>query len=544
MLLQFIPFILYLSAIVVPPLVFLFHFIPWLYNFYGTRSIPGPFLAKFTDLWLALHSKNGHRSEVVHQLHLKHGSIVRIAPNHVSIADPAALPTIYGHGSGALKSDFYDAFVFMHTGLFNTRDRSEHTRKRKIISHVFSPKSILEFEPHLHHHIATLVRIWDRMYEDACRGRSGTEGEGWHGGQGYLWLNLLPWSNYLTFDITGDLSFGAPFGMLTTARDVTEIPRDQRKAMMAYGDKASTERVEVLEVPAVKTTHGRGEYSITMGCLPAYWRPLLARCLPWVRRGRADVKRLEGIAVMAVMKRLNSPPTDRVDLLSKLQEGKDNDGKPMGRDELTAEALTFMNAGSGTTSHSICAIIHQIACHPRVQGKLHAHLDERLGGMDLAGPVVTADEVKNLPYLDACINEGLRIHSTLALGLPRVVPEGGLHISGRFFPSGSIVSVPTYTIHRDKSVWGEDAESYRPERWEEAGKEQLKAMQSTFNTFSQGPRACVGKNLATLELQMILASLVRRYEFFLQDLNKPLDIRETLLRKPLRCEIGLRRRER
>lgn len=135
--------------------------------------------------------------------------------------------------------------------------------------------------------------------------------------------------------------------MLTAARDVAQIPKDQSNVFDAYGDKEA--KVEVIEVPAVKTINGRGEYSATMGCFPGYWRPF-ARQFPWFRRGLVDVKRLAGIAIMAVMKRLNSPPTDRVDLLSKLQEGKDNDGNPMGREELTAEALTLMIAGSDTTS--------------------------------------------------------------------------------------------------------------------------------------------------------------------------------------------------
>lgn len=70
---------------------------------------------------------------------------------------------------------------------------------------------------------------------------------------------------------------------------------------------------------------------------------------PWGSKGSKAVKNLAGIAVAAVAKRLTTP-TDRVDLLSKLQEGKDDEGKPMGREELTAEALTQLIAGSDTTS--------------------------------------------------------------------------------------------------------------------------------------------------------------------------------------------------
>lgn len=118
-----------------------------------------------------------------------------------------------------------------------------------------------------------------------------------------------------------------------------------------------------------------------------------------------------------------------------------------------------------------------------MQAKLHKELDEQLGTEDEL--VSTANQVKNLPYLDACINEGMRMHSTSALGLPRVVPEGGLTIHSQYFPEGTILSVPSYSIHRDPTVWGEDAEEYRPERWFERDPV---AMQKSFNPFSYGPR--------------------------------------------------------
>ena len=133
--------------------------------------------------------------------------------------------------------------------------------------------------------------------------------------------------------------------MIEAARDLAVVPKNQEDAMKSYG---SSKSVEVVEIPAVKILNGRGEYSMSMGVLPPWWRPFV-RHLPWYRKGGQDVKSLAGIAIMAVAKRL-ATPTDRVDLLSKLQEGRDGDGKPMGREELTAEALTLLIAGSDTTS--------------------------------------------------------------------------------------------------------------------------------------------------------------------------------------------------
>ena len=124
-----------------------------------------------------------------------------------------------------------------------------------------------------------------------------------------------------------------------------------------------------------------------------------------------------------------------------------------------------------------------MALNPDVQAKLQKELDDALGTDD--DPVTTFEQVKRLPYLEAVINEALRIHSTSSLGLPRIVPEGGLTVCGRRFPQGTVLSVPSYTIHRDGDVWGEDVERFRPERWFECDHA---AIQKTFNPFSFGPR--------------------------------------------------------
>jgi len=299
-----------------------------------------------------------------HDIKLFKGPIIRLAPNHISIADPNALAIVYAHGNGATKTDFYDAFVSIQRGIFNVRDRNEHTRKRKIISNIFSQKNVLEFEPHIRLHVKQLLQQWDRLSDMAIKGMSGIDGEGgWRGINGRLWFDCLPcelsaWNygsvrangkigaNYLAFDIIGDLAFGAPFGMIEAAQDVALVAKDQKSMMNSYGREAT--RDELINIPAVKILNGRGEYSMSMGSIPPHWRPI-ARQLPGWRQGRKDVRALAGIAIAAVSRRL-AAPTDRNDLLSNLQAGRDGDGNPLGREELTAEALTLLIAGSDTTS--------------------------------------------------------------------------------------------------------------------------------------------------------------------------------------------------
>ncbi|KAF5383993.1 hypothetical protein D9757_006970 [Collybiopsis confluens] len=530
--------------------LFIHILLPYILDPHSLRklSVPGPTLAALSDLWLGYHSAKGHRSEVVHGLHERYGRVVRIAPNHVSVASPDALQTIYAHGNGALKSNFYDAFVSIQRGLFNTRDRNEHTRKRKLVSHIFSQKSVLEFEPHIRIYVSQLLEQWSSLFDLALKGGKGEEGQGqgggWYGRDGRLWMDMLPWCNYLAFDIIGDLAFGAPFGMIKAAKDTAPIPAASPSADLTD----SKTQIQVREIPAVKILNGRGEYSMTMGVLPPSYRPL-AKQLPWFAAGAADVKALAGISIMAVRKRLVAQEAGtlqvrKTDLLEKLQRGKDDNGNPMGKEELTAEALTLLIAGSDTTSNSTCAILYHLARTPEAQRKLHEELDMAIP--DVEALPVTVNDVKadQLPYLDACINEGLRIHSTSALGLPRLVPQGGMTVEGVHFPEGTVLSVPSYTIHRDTEVWGSDIEDFRPERWLDLDQDRKELINKTFNPFSVGPRACVGRNLAFLELQIIVGSLVRKWDFVLEEgLKQELHTSEGFLRKPLGCRVGIKRRD-
>lgn len=134
------------------------------------------------------------------------GTFVRVAPNHLSIASPDALQVVYAHGNGSLKSNFYDAFVSIQRGLFNTRSRTDHARKRKIVSHIFSQKAVLEFEPNVRLYVGQLIRQWDRLCDFVKKdGEKGEEGEGgWLTQNGRVWLDCLPWYNYLAFDIIGE----------------------------------------------------------------------------------------------------------------------------------------------------------------------------------------------------------------------------------------------------------------------------------------------------------------------------------------------------
>src|ERR1700704_3546774 len=102
----------------------------------------------------------------------------------------------------------------------------------------------------------------------------------------------------------------------------------------------------------------------------------------------------------------------------------------------------------------------------RTPGVLQKLQDE----LDIAIPsgveVPTYGIVKNLKYVNNIIRESLRIHSTSSLGLPRVVPSrDGIEILGKRFPPGTVLSVPSYTIHPSEEIWGSNADEFVPDRW-------------------------------------------------------------------------------
>ena len=291
----------------------------------------------------------------------------------------------------------------------------------------------------------------------------------------------------------------------------------------------------ITYAPAVEVLNRRGEVSGTLGCLPglkpyAKWLPD-----PFFSKGIAAVQNLAGIAVARVSQRLDSKKdVERVDLLARLMEGKDETGAKLGRAELTAEALTQLIAGSDTTSNTSCAILYWTVKTPGVLEKLQKELDATIpSGVDIP----TYEMVKDLPYLQNVINETLRIHSTSSLGLPRLIPPGpGVDILGDHFPANTVLSVPAYTIHHSKDIWGSNASEFVPERWDNLTERQKNA----FIPFSYGPRSCVGRNVAEMELALIVATTFRRYEFDLY--QDKLETREGFLRKPLECLVGIKKR--
>ena len=177
-------------------------------------------------------------------------------------------------------------------------------------------------------------------------------------------------------------------------------------------------------------------------------------------------------------------------------------------------------------------ILYLLIKHEKVMTKLRKELDETLGQ---DGLIPIYDQVKDLPYLRACIEEGLRLRPPLSLGLPRKTMATTV-IAGQVIRPGVTVSVPTWTLHHSEQLFP-DAEAFLPERWLETDIDNLKKY---VMPFSQGPRACIGRNLAYLEMFVIIPALVRRYNFAFEDPNFILPALDRHVANPGDCPVSVR----
>lgn len=118
--------------------------------------------------------------------------------------------------------------------------------------------------------------------------------------------------------------------------------------------------------------------------------------------------------------------------------------------------------------------------HPETLKKLRQELEDA----NLSRPYPKWKEVRDLPYLDVCVQEGARIHPPFALPLERIVPAGGIDLLGRYLPEGTLVGGNPYVVNRHESLFGPRPEEWDPERWLRDGESHKKKLERSILTVS------------------------------------------------------------
>ncbi|MCA0377333.1 MAG: cytochrome P450 [Gemmatimonadetes bacterium] len=229
--------------------------------------------------------------------------------------------------------------------------------------------------------------------------------------------------------------------------------------------------------------------------------------LPWsphrqpqvVREACARIRRHLGTMLDA---RLARPECD--DIAGSVLDARDPEtGEPFSREELIDQLGVFFLAGHETTASSLTWAVFILSQRPDVVARLRAEVDAAVG----SGPV-TLDAVKRLSYVRMFFKEVLRLYPPITF-LPRVAMTDTT-IAGRAVPRGTMLMISPWCIHRHERLWRDPAR-FDPERFAPGG--EAEQVRGAYLPFGTGPRICVGAGFAAIETALILARLVRRYDF-------------------------------
>ena len=165
-----------------------------------------------------------------------------------------------------------------------------------------------------------------------------------------------------------------------------------------------------------------------------------------------------------------------------------------------------MVAASDTTAAFFCGFVRYVTQTSGIYDKLVAEIDDFDRKGLLAHPVPLFEQVKQMPYFKAVHLEVTRFYPSTPMIIPRYVSEGGLDLYGKHAPAGTEIGANPYVVQRDKGVFGEDADVFRPERWLE---DSAKAtwMEKHILTWGYGTRICLGKNIALMETYKLMSQV-------------------------------------
>ncbi|KAI8910214.1 cytochrome P450 [Gorgonomyces haynaldii] len=225
--------------------------------------------------------------------------------------------------------------------------------------------------------------------------------------------------------------------------------------------------------------------------------------------------------------------SQRSDLLTLFMNARNEHGKPYNDQELTEHVMNLIIAGRDTTAQSLSWTIYYLFQNPEKLDLLLKEINETLGSQ----MVPDYEQVKNMKYANAVFHEAIRLSPAVPVNIVTCFNDDVLP-DGTPVPKGAKVVNSPYVMARCKEIWGEDAESFVPERW--LGAKQ--PSQFEFVSFKCGPRICLGKSFAELEGVFVLVSFLRRFKYELTSLEtvKAASSLTHPMKYGLKCKVSLR----
>ncbi|PHH61188.1 hypothetical protein CDD81_711 [Ophiocordyceps australis] len=410
---------------------------------------------------------SGKSHERLLQLHDQYGSVVRIGPNELSYTTPEAWDAIMGRTRGRMENPKAPWYCSPDNHDIVGALPDDHARMRRLLSQCFSTGTLLQQQPLFKRHVDLLIQ---RLREKAE-------------GSGGACVDIGAWYNYCLFDMIGHLSFGEPFGCLLESAMHPWI-----KLIFAN-----------IRIIAIKVALNRF--------------PLLPTLLPWLvppklRQLADDLKRVSREKVAKRLE-LHNP---RPDFIQAMVSGKE--GLSLTREELENNATILAIAGSETTATALTGATYLIAQNPRVLARITHEVRSSFAEEDLIDMPGTV----KLSYLNAVIEESLRIFPPGPNSQPRITPPGGNVILGQHIPGNTVIGIPQRSMFLSETNFRR-AREFIPERW--LGDAEFSGdRRDCFHPFSVGPRDCIGRNLAYAEFRMILARMVWNFDFAIAESSR------------------------
>ncbi|KAI1131180.1 cytochrome P450 [Nemania abortiva] len=441
--------------------------------FHPLSGVPGPSTWSASRLPFVYALLRGTIVHDIQKLHQIYGPVLRIAPDEVTFARADAWADIFqlrqGHQQFLKDPVWWNKQPGSPDSLISAIDPEMHARMRKALAPGLSPRALKAQEPILQHYVNLLV---DRLFDYA---KEKPHQPGFE-------LDIAPWFNFITFDIFGDLGFGESFDCLQNSKYHPWI------SLLFNSVKAASFVAAARFYPLIEF--------VLMKCIP--------QSLKKMQRDHYEQ------IVQKVQRRLNLEQ-ERPDIMSHVIAGKDTEA--FSPDEINATFMVLTTAGSETTATVLGGILSYLTQNHDKLSILSKEIRERFHTYEN----IDLDSLRALPYLNATINEGLRLCTPIPWILPRKVPPKGDSVCEIWLPGGTPVSIQAYSMNRDPKYFHASA-SFIPERWlldeiQNNTSPFFSDQRQAFQPFSVGPRSCMGQQLALAEMRLILAKLIWRFDF-------------------------------
>ncbi|KAI9150765.1 Cytochrome P450 monooxygenase AKT7 [Paramyrothecium foliicola] len=439
------------------------------------RKFPGPFIARFSNIYGGLHAAQK-------QLHLttyadlkKYGPVYRQGPDRLVFntinAVQEMLTTwadIYLHPRITKARLYLQTQYEKEHNVFGTMDRQRHQQKRKIYGRLLSDRALRTFEATMHGEIDVFLR---QIHKASVSGP----------------VDMSPLCGRLTTDVAGQIGFGQSLG--TQTEDVNRVL-----------PKIMTELLGLANVYMAWPTLA-----------------LLHKLIEILPESKKNFNLWRNALMGIIGKRIALPKHARHDIYSIVSEdfedGREIPAQEMG--EVWGEATFIIPAGGLTTSTAISALFFYLSRHPDIYKKLAAEIRAAFPDSE---SIKSGPQLTRCAYLRAVIDETLRMASATTITAwreedPKSKSTEPFVVDGHVIPRGTNVGVNSYCLMHSEEYFPEPF-SFKPERWlGNEDSDSMATMRAAFIPFAVGSASCLGKGMAYLEMSLVVAKTLWYFDF-------------------------------